>query len=112
MDSRWFNGKKPRVGLEEREDLARFFGRLIPKPTEEPLYRTMHRETEEEMDEVCDIVRKNGFYSPLPDRVGESWPSSEHNTEHYATKDGDKYPAVLFVERAERQKTCGPFMHL
>ena len=109
MDSRWFNGKKPRVGLDEKEDLARFFGRLIPKPTDAPLYRAMHWGTEEEMNDVRDIVRKNGFYSPLPDRVGESWSSSEHNTEHYATKEGDKYQAIFICRKSKTAKDLRPF---
>ena len=109
MDSRWFNGKKPRVGLDEKEDLARFFGRLIPKPTEEPLYRAMHWGTKEEMNDLRDIVRKNGFYTPLPDRVGESWSSSEHNTEHYATKEGDKYQAIFICRKSKTAKDLRPF---
>ena len=54
-------------------------------------------------------MRKNGFYSPLPDRVGESWPSSEHNTEHYATKDGNKYQAVFICRKSRTAKDLRPF---
>ena len=57
------------------------------------------------MDEVRDIVRKNGFYSPLPDRVG----SIEHDTEHYATKDEDKYQAVFIYRNSRTAKDLRPF---
>ncbi len=109
MDSDQFKGKKPEVGLDEKEDLSRLFERLIPEEREEPLYRSMHWGSKEELDEVRDIVRKNGYYSPLPHRVADSWSGSKKNAEYYATKDGDKYQAVFVCRRSKSAKDLRPF---
>ncbi len=95
-----------KAGLNEREDLARAFSRIIPTPKQE-LQRGLHFDSEEELVRFDSGLRERGdVYSPRPGRIGESWTDSPRAAAEYADK--KDYQAIINCKSCSSARDLRP----
>lgn len=105
-DKRLPQGRQNKVSLDEKEDLIRLFTRIESQPSDETLYRALSWGTNAELEEFRGIVEKNGYYSPKPGKLADSFSTSPHNAEYYASQ--NHYQAVIVCQRHHSAKDLRP----
>ncbi len=105
-DSKRFNGERPQVGLNEKEDMARLIRRCMSKLSTQTLERGISFSTQEKLQDFITDIRENGSYRALPGKVADSWSMSDRTAERYA---GDSdWQIKLICTRHKRAKDLRP----
>ena len=105
-DSGNFDGDHPAVGLDEKEDVARLFRRITCAESSETIYRALSWGDTGGMDELERLIDKNGFYTPKPGKVADSFSASPSNTEYFAGK--HNYQMVIVCTKHKTARDIRP----
>lgn len=101
-----FDGERPAVGLDEKEDVARLFRRITCQESEETIYRALSWGSPQKMDDLERIIERDGFYTPKPGKVADSFSSSPSNTEYFAGK--HNFQMVIVCTRHKTARDIRP----
>ncbi len=83
-DSSRFNGNRPEVGLNEKEDLARLIARCKSEPSTQILVRGMTKPSQLKLQKFLDDIRQKGYYQANEGKLADSWSMSDRTAERYA----------------------------
>ena len=97
---------RERVMENEREDLERLFNRIESKESDQPIIRSLHWKDASKMDQFEKEIDKNGYYSPRPGKVADSFSTSKHNAEFYANK--ERWQAQIICTHHRSAKDLRP----
>ena len=86
-DIKAFDTRRPRVGLDMKEDLARLFTSLTPLSSDvTPLFRALYFSDEKAFRKVEKQIDESGFYAPLRYRVADPFTFDRNIAERYAVR--------------------------
>lgn len=105
-DSKRFNGSRPQVGLNEKEDMARLIARCKSEPSTRNLVRGMAFSSRDKLQSFVETLRKNGSYQALPEKVADSWSMSDRTAERYAS--GSDWQVKLICRKHKNAKDLRP----
>lgn len=105
-DSKRFNGERPQVGLNEKEDMARLIARCESTPSTQTLERGMTKKSREEWEKLLEELRQKGYYQAQEGRLADSWSMSDRAAERYAG--GSDWQIKLICTRHKSAKDLRP----
>ena len=105
-DSKRFNGSRPQVGLNEKEDMARLIARCKSEPSTRNLVRGMTKESREKLEKFLEDLRQKGYYQAQEGRPADSWSMSDRAAERYAV--GSDWQIKLICTRHKSAKDLRP----
>lgn len=106
-DSSRFDGNRPRVGLDEKEDMTRLIERCESSPSSQTIRRGMSMSNQKKFEQLVNEIQSKGFYQAKDGKVADSWSMSDSTAEMFTT--GDNWQIKLICTRHKSAKDLRPF---